>query len=59
MQHDIALTFAEGFLEPFSVDMPEDVMRLPVEVSEGQLAEQLIAVAGGSACQQQQQQQRK
>lgn len=42
-QTSTALTFAESFLEAFSVDMPEDVMRLPVEVSECQLAEQLIA----------------
>lgn len=47
MQQRSALTFAKSFLEPFSVDMSEDVMRLPVEVSEGQLAEQLISVTGG------------
>lgn len=39
-----ALTFGEGFLVAFPVDMFEDMVRLPVEVSEGQLTEQLIAV---------------
>lgn len=38
-----ALTFGEGFLEAFAVNVPQDVMRLPVEVSEGQLTEELIA----------------
>lgn len=43
MESSIAPTFAEGFLEAFPVDVSEDVMRLPVEVSERQLAEELIA----------------
>lgn len=47
----IAITFAKSFLEPFSIYMSEDVMRLPVEVSEGQLAEQLISVTGDITCQ--------
>lgn len=38
-----ALTFGEGFLEAFAVHVSEDVMRLAVEVSEGQLAEELVA----------------
>lgn len=38
-----ALTFGEGFLEAFPVDMSQDVMRLPVEMSECQLTEELIA----------------
>lgn len=50
-QASTALTFAESFLEAFSVDMPEDVMRLPVEVSECQLAEQLIAATEDITCQ--------
>lgn len=43
MESSIALTFAEGFLEAFPVNVSEDVMWLPVEVSECQLAEELIA----------------
>lgn len=43
MERSIALTFAEGFLEAFPVNVSEDVMWLPVEVSECQLAEELIA----------------
>lgn len=50
-QTSTALTFAESLLEAFSVDMPEDVMRLPVEVSECQLAEQLIAATEDITCQ--------
>lgn len=38
----VALTSGEGFLEAFSVHVSQDVTRLPVEVSEGQLAEKLI-----------------
>lgn len=54
MQHRNALTFAKSFFEPFSVDMSEDVIRLPVEVSEGQFAEQLISETGDITCQQDQ-----
>lgn len=43
MESSIALTFAEGFLEAFPVNVSEDVMWLPVEVSECQFAEELIA----------------
>lgn len=43
MESSIAPTFAEGFLEAFPVNVSEDVMWLPVEVSECQLAEELIA----------------
>lgn len=43
MESSTALTFAEGFLEAFPVNVSEDVMWLPVEVSECQLAEELIA----------------
>lgn len=37
------LTQGEGFLETFPVNMSQDVMWLPVEVSQGQLTEELVA----------------
>lgn len=36
--------FGEGFLEAFPINMSQDMMRLPVEVSEGQLTEELIGL---------------
>lgn len=38
-----ALTFGESFLEAFPVNVSQDVMGLPVDVSDGQLTEELIA----------------
>lgn len=37
-----ALTFGESLFKAFPIDMPQDVVRLPVQVSEGQLTEELI-----------------
>lgn len=37
------LTFGEGFLEAFPINMSKYMVWLPVEVSEGQFTEQLIA----------------
>ena len=37
------LTFGEGLLEAFPVDMSQNMVRLPVEMSEGQLTEELFA----------------
>lgn len=39
----VVLTFGESLFKTFPVDMSEDVVWLPVEMSEGQLTEELFA----------------